>query len=111
MLRNKTPEIQGGGSHSLAVAPQGHALDALEGGSRSFADVPRDQAALIKAVSQFQGEPAVLFSEVDIARLASPFERFLVGKFSYGRPNLDTIRKAFLHIGFRSDLRIGVLDL
>ena len=51
-----------------------------------------------------------MFSKKDIAKLAAPFKFAVVGKFSYGRPNLDAIRKSFTTIGFTSSFTIGLLD-
>ena len=90
-------------------------LQLPEGGdSRSFAEVLQNQLSLspckVKPLSQFKGEPAVLFSEEDITKLAAPFQFAVVGKFSHGRPNLDTIRKSFSAIRFQSSFTIGLLD-
>nr|XP_027060691.1 uncharacterized protein LOC113687226 [Coffea arabica] len=81
---------------------------------RSFATVLQHQPApspcKIKPAAQFKGEPAVMFSEEGITKLAAAFRFVVVGKFSHGRPNLDNIRKACSTIGFASTFTIGLLD-
>ncbi|XP_071925054.1 uncharacterized protein [Coffea arabica] len=64
----------------------------------------------IKTAAQYRGEPTVLFSEEDIAKLSAPFKFAVVGKFSHGRPSLDVIRKSFSAIGFKSNFAVGLLD-
>nr|XP_027109270.1 uncharacterized protein LOC113729143 [Coffea arabica] len=81
---------------------------------RSFAAVlqqqPTPSPCKVKPAAQFKGEPAVMFSEEDIAKLAAPFQFAVVGKFSHGRPNLDAIRKSFTTIGFTSSFTVGLLN-
>ncbi|KAL0927679.1 hypothetical protein M5K25_001877 [Dendrobium thyrsiflorum] len=45
--------------------------------------------------STVRGVPAILMSDDDILKLASPFQYTLVGKFLVRRPNLDAIRLFF----------------
>ncbi|XP_071906094.1 uncharacterized protein [Coffea arabica] len=87
------------------------------GAGRSFAAVLQNQTSSsslspckIKIAAQFRGEPAVLFSEEDIAKLSAPFKFAVVGKFSHGRPSLEVIRKACSAIGFKSNFAVGLLD-
>ncbi|XP_027071974.1 uncharacterized protein [Coffea arabica] len=82
--------------------------------SRSFTEVLQDQPSLspckIRPISQFKGEPAILFSKKDIAKMVAPFKFAIVEKFSHGRPSLDAMRKSFSTIGFQSSFNIGLLD-
>ncbi|KAI0529416.1 hypothetical protein KFK09_001965 [Dendrobium nobile] len=66
--------------------------------SRSFKDVLADSPGDILSSltpSTFNGVPAVLISDDEVLKLASPFRYTLVGKFGVRRPNLDAIRSFF----------------
>nr|XP_027090446.1 uncharacterized protein LOC113711482 [Coffea arabica] len=86
------------------------------GAGRSFAAVlqaqpsPSSSPCKIKTAAQYRGEPAVLFSAEDIAKLSAPFTFAVVGKFYHGRPSLDVTRKSLLAIGFKSTFTVGLLD-
>ncbi|KAI0494209.1 hypothetical protein KFK09_024340 [Dendrobium nobile] len=66
--------------------------------SRSFKDVLAGSSSDILpslSPSTFNGVPAVLISDDDVLKLASPFRFTLVGKFGVRRQNLDAIRSFF----------------
>ncbi|KAI0493588.1 hypothetical protein KFK09_023707 [Dendrobium nobile] len=66
--------------------------------SRSFKEVLSGSSGdTLPSLTQstFNGVPAVLISDDDVLKLASPFHFTLVGKFGIRRPNLDAIRSFF----------------
>ena len=42
--------------------------------------------------------------------MAEPFRLSLVGKFSFGRPPVDVIRKLFVSFGIKGHSHISLLD-
>ncbi|KAL0907506.1 hypothetical protein M5K25_021921 [Dendrobium thyrsiflorum] len=82
--------------------------------SRSFKDVLSGNDSVgdlsILAQSVFNGVPAVLLSDEEVLKLASPFQFTLVGKFSLRRPNLDMIRQFFGNLKLTGFFSIGLLD-
>ncbi|XP_028552313.1 uncharacterized protein LOC114580043 [Dendrobium catenatum] len=60
--------------------------------------------------SVINGAPAILISDEDILKLASPFKFTLVGKFNLRRPNLDNIRSFFANLKLSGFYSIGLLD-
>lgn len=42
--------------------------------------------------------------------MARPFKLALVGKFSFGRPSMDIIRKFFISLGLKGNSQISLLD-
>ncbi|XP_020703827.2 uncharacterized protein LOC110115054, partial [Dendrobium catenatum] len=83
--------------------------------SRSFKDVlsgdPMQGDNIPKFIqSVINGAPAVLISDEDILKLASPFKFTLVGKFNLRRPNLDTIQMFFANLKLSGFYSIGLLD-
>ncbi|KAI0504096.1 hypothetical protein KFK09_015043 [Dendrobium nobile] len=80
------------------------AEDVLAGASSSgdiFPNVKQDV---------FNGVPAVLLSDEEVLKLASPFQYTLVGKFGLRRPNLDAIRNSFLSLKLSGFYSVGLLD-
>lgn len=57
-----------------------------------------------------QGESAVIFSTEEIVVIAEPFKLTLIGKFSFGRPSMDIIRKFFISLGLKGTSQISLLD-
>ncbi|GAY35505.1 hypothetical protein CUMW_016700 [Citrus unshiu] len=45
-----------------------------------------------------------------LTSLAAPFKLALVGKFSFGRPPIDVIRKFFVALGLKGNCEISLLD-
>ncbi|KAL0928937.1 hypothetical protein M5K25_000873 [Dendrobium thyrsiflorum] len=82
--------------------------------SRSFKDVlsGNDSVGDLSTLAQsvFNGVPAVLLSDEEVLKLASPFQFTLVGKFSLRRPNLDTIRQFFGNLKLTGFFSVGLLD-
>ncbi|KAL0907216.1 hypothetical protein M5K25_025770 [Dendrobium thyrsiflorum] len=82
--------------------------------SRSFKDVlsGNDSVGDLPTLAQsvFNGVPAVLLSDEEVLKLASPFQFTLVGKFSLRRPNLDMIRQFFGNLKLTGFFSIGLLD-
>ncbi|KAL0906074.1 hypothetical protein M5K25_024536 [Dendrobium thyrsiflorum] len=82
--------------------------------SRSFKDVlsGNDSIGELPTLAQsvFNGVPAVLLSDEEVLKLASPFQFTLVGKFSLRRPNLDMIRQFFGNLKLTGFFSIGLLD-
>ncbi|PKU86257.1 hypothetical protein MA16_Dca002088 [Dendrobium catenatum] len=60
--------------------------------------------------STLNGVPAVLISDEDVLKLASPFQFTLVGKFALRRPNLDSIRSFFANLKLSGFYSVGLLD-
>ncbi|KAI0522459.1 hypothetical protein KFK09_004838 [Dendrobium nobile] len=58
----------------------------------------------------FNGFPAVLLSDEEVLKLASPFQFTLVGKFGVRRPNLDAIRNFFSSLKLTGFYSVGLLD-
>ena len=72
---------------------------------KSFVDVTigsqsSDSAITFKQSSTYKNEPAIFFTEEEIHNMAAPFKLSLAGKFSFGRPPIDIIRK---FCGIRSE--------
>ncbi|KAI0524341.1 hypothetical protein KFK09_003708 [Dendrobium nobile] len=83
--------------------------------SRSFKDVLAGASSsgdTFPNVKQdvFNGVPAVLLSDDEVLKLASPFQYTLVGKFGLRRPNLDAIRNFFLSLKLSGFYSVGLLD-
>ena len=84
-----------------------------DGTSKTFADVVGNSSSSdisLKTPGSHRGEPAVFFSDEDVALLSSPFKFALVGKFSHGRPSIAEIRSVFETIGLKAAFNIGLLD-
>ncbi|MDD0148503.1 DUF4283 domain-containing protein, partial [Shigella flexneri] len=64
----------------------------------------------LKQPGSFKGEPAITFSEEEMASLNAPFRLSLVGKFTLGRPALTEIRKIIISFGLKAEISIGLLD-
>lgn len=67
-------------------------------------------APSVKPAALFLGEPAVFFEKQDITELVVPFRLCLIGKFSYGKPTMENLRKEFHTVGFKGSFSIGWLD-
>ncbi|KAI0502013.1 hypothetical protein KFK09_016958 [Dendrobium nobile] len=83
--------------------------------SRSFKEVLAGAPAsgdIFPNVKQdvFNGVPAVLLSDEEVLKLASPFQYTLVGKFGLRRPNLDSIRSFFASLKLSGFYSVGLLD-
>ena len=67
---------------------------------KSFVDAVAGASTTIppKPISLVRGEPAVHFSTAEIQTMAEPFKLSLVGKFSFGRPPMELIRKFFVSL-------------
>ncbi|XP_020675110.2 uncharacterized protein LOC110094257 [Dendrobium catenatum] len=91
-------------------------LDAEEASpskSRSFKDVltcSSGDTLPSLTPSTFNGVPAVLISDDDVLKLASPFRFTLVGKFGVRCPNLDAIRSFFGNLKLSGFYSVGLLD-
>ena len=57
-----------------------------------------------------RGEPAVVFSPLDISKFAASFQLSLVGKFSKGRPPMEDIRRFFKALDLKDEFSVGLLD-
>ncbi|PKU79417.1 hypothetical protein MA16_Dca000762 [Dendrobium catenatum] len=83
--------------------------------SRSFKEVlsgesPAGDVLPILSQSTFNGVPAILLTDEEVLKLASPFQFTLVGKFGLNRPNLDSIRSFFNSLKLSGFFFIGLLD-
>ncbi|XP_020697339.1 uncharacterized protein LOC110110284 [Dendrobium catenatum] len=83
--------------------------------SRSFKEVLAGTSAsgdIFPNVKQdvFNGVPAILLSDEEVLKLASPFQYTLVGKFGLRRPNMDAIRNFFSSLKLSGFYSIGLLD-
>ncbi|KAK9179061.1 hypothetical protein WN943_028257 [Citrus x changshan-huyou] len=79
---------------------------------KSFVDTVAGVSTTIppKPISLVRGEPAVHFSAAEIQTMAEPFKLSLVGKFSFGRPPMELIRKFFVSLGLKGNCQISLLD-
>ncbi|XP_052295304.1 uncharacterized protein LOC127901763 [Citrus sinensis] len=82
---------------------------------KSFVDAAVESQRAAPAIafrqsSTHRGEPAIFFSEEEINIMAAPFKLALVGKFSFGRPPIDVIRKFFVALGLKGNCEISLLD-
>lgn len=77
-------------------------LDSLPGLTPS--DIP------IKPTTVYHGEPAVLFSKLEVQSMAAPYKLSLVGKFSFGRPKMPIIRQFFTSLGLKGNAQVLLLD-
>ncbi|KAI0524771.1 hypothetical protein KFK09_004156 [Dendrobium nobile] len=98
--RNGFFELDGSGSKAL---------------SRSFKDVlagslSQGENAPKLTQSVLNGVPAVLISDEDVLKLASPFQFTLVRKFALRRPNLDSVRSFFSNLKLSGFYSVGLLD-
>ncbi|XP_071923206.1 uncharacterized protein [Coffea arabica] len=64
----------------------------------------------LQSVTSHKGEAAVIFSKEEADKLAVPFRWALVGKFSHGRPSLESVRKFFSTLNLKDTISIGLLD-
>lgn len=71
---------------------------------------PQISSISVKPVSLFGGEPIVHFFAAKIQIMVEPFKLSLVGKFSFGHPSMDLIRKFFLYLGLKGCAQISLLD-
>ncbi|KAL0904564.1 hypothetical protein M5K25_026691 [Dendrobium thyrsiflorum] len=83
--------------------------------SRSFAEVLSSGSVSgesLPTLTQgvFNGFPAVLLSDEEVLKLASPYQFTLVGKFGLRRPNLDSIRNFFGNLKLSGFFSVGLLD-
>ena len=79
-------------------------MDAAAGSQRAAPAIAFRQSSI------HRGEPAIFFTEEEINIMAAPFKLTLVGKFSFGRPPIDVIRKFFVALGLKGNVDISLLD-
>ncbi|KAL0430588.1 UNVERIFIED_CONTAM: hypothetical protein Sradi_0684800 [Sesamum radiatum] len=58
-----------------------------------------------------QGMKVLRFTLEEIDRLSKPFRYSLVGKFSYGYPSMQNLRRWMLAQGFRGDFSVGAINI
>ncbi|GAA0144373.1 hypothetical protein LIER_04839 [Lithospermum erythrorhizon] len=66
------------------------------------------ESSSLKEISVYQGKPLVVFSFSDKQVLVDKLKYVLVGKFSHGRPPMDTIKKFFVSLKHKGTSRICV---
>ncbi|KAI0503720.1 hypothetical protein KFK09_014659 [Dendrobium nobile] len=115
----KCREILPDGVWGVPPSNKGDSSQGLSGSvspaSRSFRDVLTGVSSSPDPVISFtkstvKGVPALLMSEDDILKLASPYQFTLVGKFTVRRPNLDAIRNFFAKLKLSGNFSVGLLD-
>ncbi|KAL9424510.1 hypothetical protein AB3S75_031602 [Citrus x aurantiifolia] len=89
---------------SPTAQPRKSFVDAAAGSQRAA------PAIAFRQSSTHRGEPAIFFTEEEINIMAAPFKLALVGKFSFGRPPIDVIRKFFVALGLKGNVDISLLD-
>ncbi|XP_020581952.1 uncharacterized protein LOC110025683 [Phalaenopsis equestris] len=72
--------------------------------------VGKGELPFVKQLSKKSGKPAALFSEAEINSLSSSFKFTLVGKFQYGHPKMEAIRKYFEDLKLLSDWKVRLID-
>ncbi|XP_020599770.1 uncharacterized protein LOC110039150 [Phalaenopsis equestris] len=72
--------------------------------------VGKGDLPFVKQLSKKSGKPATFFSEAKINSLSSSFKFTLVGKFQYGHPKMEAIRKYFEDLKLLSDWKVGLID-
>lgn len=85
---------------------------AAEGSPPSYASMVRADIhePTLKTGSQYKGEPALFYSQVEVQDLSGSLHYALVGKFSHGRPPMEFISRGFQTIGFKGSYRLSLLD-
>ncbi|VFQ84428.1 unnamed protein product [Cuscuta campestris] len=63
-----------------------------------------------KQIEKFKGFPAISFAPNEVKSLSAPYEYALVGRFNKSRPPLHIIRSCLERIGFKVNLKIGLLS-
>ncbi|VFQ74605.1 unnamed protein product [Cuscuta campestris] len=63
-----------------------------------------------KQIEKFKGFPAISFTPNEVKSLSAPYEYALVGRFNKSRPPLHIIRSCLERIGFKVNLKIGLLS-
>ncbi|GAA0149287.1 hypothetical protein LIER_08506 [Lithospermum erythrorhizon] len=66
------------------------------------------ESSALKEISTYQGKPSVVFPFSDKQVLVEKLKYVLVGKFSHGRPPMDTIKKFFVSLKLKGDFWIRV---
>ncbi|XP_020687475.1 uncharacterized protein LOC110103206 [Dendrobium catenatum] len=89
--------------------------DSTKSPTQSFKDVlssttMQGDSAPKLTQSVVNGVPAILISDEDVLKLASPFQFTMVGKFALHRPNLDSIRSFFANLKLTGFYSVGLLD-
>nr|XP_027103207.1 uncharacterized protein LOC113724514 [Coffea arabica] len=84
--------------------------DALRSFAAVVADNGSEEGFNPGTVSTFRGEPALRIAKKDIMQLALPFQHALVGRFSYSRPPMETVRKFFLSLDLKRECAVALLD-
>ncbi|PKU71541.1 hypothetical protein MA16_Dca004383 [Dendrobium catenatum] len=119
MAASQPPNLWGAVAGSEPIKNKGffnlEAGDGSPSRSRSFKGVLSSGASLgdvLPNLSQtvFNGVPAILLTDDEVLKLASPFHFTLVGKFGLNRPNLDSIRNFFTNLKLSGFFFIGLLD-
>ena len=64
----------------------------------------------LRPTTMYKEEATVVFSKEEADKLAAPFRRALVDKFSHGRPSLEAVRKFFSTLNPKDHISIGLLD-
>ncbi|KAL0913537.1 hypothetical protein M5K25_017002 [Dendrobium thyrsiflorum] len=103
---------------SASAKPQGFfnlGSETSKSPSRSFKEVVSGNTSSGDSIpslahSSMNGVPAIIFSDEEVLKLASPFQFTLVGKFTLRRPNLDAIRAFFNNLKLSGVFSVGLLD-
>ena len=100
------PSIPASSSHATEDGPRPikSFVDVLGVGNNQQDGVP------IKPLGSYQGMPAIIFSKEEIAIMAAPFKLSLIGKFSFGRPSMESIRKFFTSLSLKGNWQVSLLD-
>ena len=113
MSGNPGHTMVAGGSSTAAPQPLADGGPCSPSTAKSFAQLFLrlvESPIQVKPTTKYKGEAAVVFSKAEADKLATPFHWAMVGKFSYGRPSLEGIRKFFSSLNLRDQVFIGLLD-
>ncbi|KAL0444923.1 UNVERIFIED_CONTAM: hypothetical protein Slati_2215000 [Sesamum latifolium] len=70
-----------------------------------------DEIHMIGSCSCYKGEPGITYSNEETEKLAIRLKFALVGKFSYGLPNMNFLQQRIIKLGLRGSATVARLSL
>ncbi|GAA0167140.1 hypothetical protein LIER_40321 [Lithospermum erythrorhizon] len=99
------------------LSPQILYSDVVKAHSQPYSQQPFElntifdaESSALKEISTYQGKPSVVFPFSDKQVLVEKLKYVLVGKFSHGRPPMDTIKKFFVSLKLKGDCNSTIFD-
>ena len=81
--------------------------------AKSFASLlkaPEKATIPIREATSYKGKPELRISKSEQRKMCEEMPFVLIGKFSQGRPLIETIRKFFVNFGLRGHFNISTID-